>query len=75
MIWATQKGFQLTSLILKKISAEIRFDKKMVNKSGKGFLLTTKFYKSTNNSDILAPEKWNPEGKVSIQMEGAAVKK
>ena len=42
-----QKGFQVTSegeiQILRKNSTEVCFDKKMANKVGEGFLLTTKF--------------------------------
>ena len=45
-----KKGLQVTSenetLILKKKSTKIRFDKKMKNKSREGFLLTTKLYNS-----------------------------
>ena len=55
-----------TTLILKKNSTKIRFDKEMANKSGKGFLLTIKFYKSTNNTALLPPEKRNIEGKASV---------
>ena len=33
------------TLIIKKKSTEIRFDKKIVNKGEEGFLLTTNFYK------------------------------
>ena len=54
-----KKGFQVKSesetLILKKIFTEIRFDKKMANKSGKGFILTTRFYKSANDATVLYP--------------------
>ena len=55
-------------------SINICFDKKMANKSREVFLLTTKFYKITNNTALLAPEKWNPEGKESIHPEGKAIK-
>ena len=68
--WALQKGFQLTSegetLILKKISTVIVFDKKVANKSGKGFLLTTKFYKIAYDADLLAPKKQKPVGEAYI---------
>ena len=57
------------ALKLKKNSTEIRFDKRMANKSGEGFLLTTKFYKSVNDTAILAPEKRNRAGKASKMME------
>ena len=76
---APRKCFQLTSedetLILKKKSTKIRFNKKMANKVGVGFLLTTKFYKSANNTNVLDPVKRKPEGKGSIQPEGTAIKK
>ena len=58
------------ALILRKNSTKICFDEKMVNKSGKGFLLTTKFYKSKNYVAPLTPEKRKPEGNVAIQPEG-----
>ena len=74
-----KKGFQVTSegetLILKKNTADIHFDKKMENKAGKKFLLTTKFYKSANDAALLAPQKRKPEGKAAIQPEGTATKK
>ena len=67
---ALQKGFQVTSqgdtLILKKNSTDIHFDKKMAKRSGKGFLPTTNFYKSANNAAIYPPNKKNLEGKASI---------
>ena len=47
----------------------------MANISGEGFLLTTKFYKSAHNADILSPDKRNPEGKSDVQPEGTGVKK
>ena len=57
---ALQKGFQLTSedvtLILKKNSTNIRFDKKMVDNDDKGFLLTTRFYKKEDYSYLLQTE-------------------
>ena len=63
------------ALILKKILTEIRFDKKMTDKSGKGFLLTTKFFKIANYAAILVTEKRNTEEKAFVQMVGTAVKK
>ena len=76
---ALQKGFKLTSegetLILKKNSTEILFDKKIVNKSGKEFILTTKFHKSTNDTTLLEPNKRKTEDKTDLQLEGTAVKK
>ena len=63
------------TLILKKIFSRDSFDKKMANKAGEWFLLTTKFYKNTNYTDILAPKKRNPEGKAAIQLEGTAANK
>ena len=50
-----------TTLILKKNSTKIRFDAKMANKYGEGFILTTKFYKRINDAVILAPDKQKPE--------------
>ena len=58
MTQAPQQGFHVTSeggaLILKKKSPKIRFDKKVANDVGKGFLLSTKFYKIANNAALLA---------------------
>ena len=60
---ALQKGFQETSerqtLIHNKNRTEIRFDKKIANSSGKGFLLTKNFHKSANNAPIFASDKRN----------------
>ena len=47
----------------------------MAEKSGKGFILTTKLYKNANDAALLAPEKWKPEGKSAEQPEGMAVNK
>ena len=47
----------------------------MLNKTSKGFLLNTKFYKSANNYTLLGREKQKPEGKGSNQPEGTAAKK
>ena len=49
----------------------------MTNKAGKGFLLTTKFYKSANNAAFrrLRSGSHNPEGKACIQPKGMDVKK
>ena len=47
----------MEDLILKNVKSEIHFDKKMVNHNSGGFILTTKFYKSGNNSAILDPMK------------------
>ena len=43
------------TLILKKNSTKIRFDKKIANSGSIGFLLTMKVYKSANNAAFLAP--------------------
>ena len=55
---ALKKGLQVTSevktLILKKNPTMIRFDDKMTKRSGEGFILTTKFYKSTNGATLLS---------------------
>ena len=56
------------TLLIKKKSTDISFDKKMANKSGKVFTLTTKFYKSAKYAAILYPKKQKPEGKASIQL-------
>ena len=47
----------------------------MAKHGGKGFLLTTKIYKSTNISAILAPNNRNPEGKAAPHLEATAYKK
>ena len=60
--------------ILKKNPTEIRFDEKLVNNGGKGFLLTTKFYKIANNTALLSPKKWKLEGKAFLHTEGTYVK-
>ena len=48
---------------------------KMANKSGPGFLLTTKFYNSADCADIFVPYKEDPEGNASMQPEVMAVNK
>ena len=63
------------ALILRKNSTKISFDDKMANKSIKGFLLTTKFYKSTNDAAPLPPKKRKTEGNAAVQTEGGEVKK
>ena len=47
----------------------------MANNGGKGFLLTTKFYKIANNDALLAPDKRKTEGKTTVNLEGTDVKK
>ena len=64
---------QYTNLYEK--TTEIRFDEKMANKSGEGFLLNTKFYKRANDAALLAPQKRNPEGKKATRLEGMYIKK
>ena len=49
------------------------FDEKMENNGSKGFLLTTKFYKSINGPSILDPKKRKMEGKEDVNPEGTAV--
>ena len=61
--------------IILKNSTEIRFDKKMANKAGEGFLPTIKFYKSANDATFLASKKRKPEEKASIHPEGMDIKK
>ena len=46
-----------------------------MNNGDEGFLLTTKFYKSTNDTALLIPKKLNPEGKAAIEPEGVATNK
>ena len=45
------------------------FDKKWRTTAAE-YIFNTKFYKISNNSDILEPDKWKPEGKASLQPEG-----
>ena len=47
----------------------------MANKSDELFLLTTKFYKSTNYTAILVPNNRNLEEKAAVQPEETALKK
>ena len=65
MTQSIQKGLQVTSegetLILKKYSTKICFDKKMVNKVREGFLFTTKFYNFAIHGSLLYLKKRNPE--------------
>ena len=79
MARALQESFQLTpegeTLILKKNSTKIRFDEKMANKSKKGFMITTKFYKSENDAAIFSTKKQKTEGKSEVHLGGIAVKK
>ena len=63
------------TIIRKKNSTGICFEDKIANKDGEGFLLTTKFYKSENNADLLAPKKSNMEGKAAKKPERTVVKK
>ena len=75
---ALQKGFRVASegesLILRGNSTKISFDEKMANHSGEGFILTTNFYNSANNANILPPKERNPEGKSAVQPEGVTTK-
>ena len=52
---ASQVISEVEILILKKNYSEIRFDGKVENKAGEGFLLSTKLYNSTNGASILDP--------------------
>ena len=47
----------------------------MVNKDIRGFLQTTKFYKSKKAANPFLPKKRNTEGKASIHPEGTTIKK
>ena len=72
-----QDGFQVTSeveaLIHKGNYVYISFEKKMANHNIKGFVFSTKLYKAAKYKALLSSKKWNPEGKASIQLQGAAV--
>ena len=57
-----QKGFQLTSE-----DETVHYDNKMANKSGKGFLLTTNFYKIANDAAHSPQKKWVLEEKADVQ--------
>ena len=46
----------------------------MFKTGGKGFLLTTKFYKSTNRTASFSFDKKNLEGKSAVYSEGAMFK-
>ena len=74
MAWALQKGFQVTSeckyVILNKNSTEIRFDEKMANNGGNGFILSTNLYNIPKNVALLVPDKQKPKGKTDVQPEG-----
>ena len=75
---ALQKCFQVKlegkTLIIKVNYTDICFDEKMENNSVKGFIFTTKFYKSAKNAEFLYPNKQNPEGNANVQLEGTASK-
>ena len=62
------------TLILRKRTNKIQFEEKNSNNSGKGFLLTTKYYNIAKNDAILAPEKWNSEGTEAVQPKSMEVK-
>ena len=47
----------------------------MANKSGKGFLLTTKLYKITNGANILDPNNQGLEGKLDVHPELSSIEK
>ena len=68
-----QKGLKATSegetLILKETFTEICSDEKIANYGGKGFLMTTKFYNSTNGAALFPPKKHKPEGKSDVKPE------
>ena len=63
---------EFDTVILNRNSTRIGFDEKMANNGGKGFLLTTNFYKSANNNVILARKNRKPEWKASIQTDRAS---
>ena len=47
----------------------------MSNKSGEGFLLTSKLYKSANNAAILDPKNQKMKGDAYVHPEQTAIKK
>ena len=75
----TTKSLQVNpggeTFMLKENSTDIRFDQKIANNGGEGYLLTTNFYKSTNDAFILAPPEVETRRKVSQQLEGTSAKK
>ena len=85
----TTKYIQHDASITKKIPSDIRrwefntqehstkihFDKKMANKAGEGFILTTKLYNSANDAALLAPKNLNPEGKEVVQLKVTSINK
>ena len=74
MTLSLQKGFQvMPEGEIKKNSTKIRFDKKMANKSSKGFLLTTKFHRIENANTIPHPEELNIEGKTAVHPEETVI--
>ena len=38
----------------------------MSNKAGEEFILTIKFYKSSNDAALFYPKKWKPEGEADV---------
>ena len=79
VIQAIHAVFQVTlegnTLILRGKSTVISFDNKLADKSSERFLITTKFYKSTNNNPFSPPKKQMLEGKTGVHPEGESVKK
>ena len=69
-----QTGFHVMpegkNLTLQKNSTKIRLDEKMTHKSGEGFILTTKFYKSGNDAAILAPGSGTRKGRHLYRWKG-----
>ena len=74
MTRALQKVFHVSSegeaLMIKKNLTKISLDKRMAKNGGKWFILTTKFYKSTNDAALLAPDNQNKKGKTAVEPEG-----
>ena len=70
----TTKSLQVNpggeTFMLKENSTDIRFDQKIANNGGEGYLLTTNFYKSTNDAFILAPPEVEPEEKSANSWKG-----
>ena len=66
---------EVDTLILKRKPTNICFHKKMENHDGKGYLLTTNFYRGANDAALLVTNKRNMEEKASIQTGGTTVNK
>ena len=61
--------------MLNKNSTDIRFDEKVTNNGGEGFILTTELYKRANHAALFSPKKKNTEGKAAVHLEGTTINK